>query len=138
MPPPDPMNLSRLWLVVAVVILGTALAVDTYVEHMQPRPVLAASLPHGSAFTGHLEAMWSPEATPMRRGCPGGEALSGHHSRSSNGPRGGCAPHGRRPGTSRHLPYPGLELLGVKQVCESSDSDAPMPPELPVGSGFVQ
>jgi len=138
MPPPDPMNLSRLWLVVAAVVLGTALAVDTYVEHMQPRPVLAASLPHEHGNTGHLEVVWTPEATPMRRGCPSGESLAGRHSRSSNGPGAGCGPQGRRAGPKRHLPYPGLELLGVKQVCESSDSDSPMPPELPAGSGFVQ
>ncbi|MBI1382115.1 MAG: hypothetical protein GC161_13650 [Planctomycetaceae bacterium] len=132
------MNLSRLWLLVAAVILGTALAVDTYVEHMQPRPVLAASLPADSAFTGHLEALWSPEGTPMRRGCPAGGSLSGRDSKPGNGFGGGCDSRGRRPWGARHLPYPGLDLLGVKQVCGSSEVDSPAPPQLPVGSGFVQ
>lgn len=144
MPPPDPMNLSRLWLVVAAVVLGTVLVVDAYVEHMQPRPVLAASLPHEPAFTGHLEAVWTPGATHMRRGCRGDGAHSGHgafpghHDRWANGPGSNCGTEGRRPASAHHLPYPGLELLGVKEVCESSDPDAPMPPKFPAGSGFVQ
>lgn len=138
MPPPDPMNLSRLWLVVAAVVLGTVLAVDTYVEHMQPRPVLAASLHHEPTFVGHLDGVWTSEAVHARRGCSGDGSQSGHHTRSTNGPGAGRGPHGRLSAPASHVPYPGLELLGVKQVCESSDHDSSMPPELPAGSGFVQ
>lgn len=130
------MNLSRLWFVVAAVVIGTLLAVDAYVEQMQPRPLLAASAPKdapaGWRFVGHLASIYAPES--VRSNC----APSSGHAWSAGRPPPLCPPDGELPATSAHLPYPGLELLGVKQVCESLTQGCPVAPKLPVGSGFVQ